>query len=163
MKASMQREKKAKRRTGEKLSHQEKLEARREKDRDRKREKARRNSTTASRRSSPVGSFFFDLISTLLIRSFQVQSPPPMAGKLWGHPRTIGPEPVEYGCIWETENEDRDRREAWERRRGSKKLKKLRAEANSLQRKLRKEAEDARKGTIDPQVRFRVISWLLES
>ena len=62
----MQREKKANRRTGEKLSHLEKLEARREKDRERKREKARRNSTTASRQSSPVGSLFFDLISTFV-------------------------------------------------------------------------------------------------
>ena len=69
MKASMQRERKTNRRTGEKLSHLEKQEARREKDRERKREKARKKCTTASRQSSPVGSLFFNLISTLLIRS----------------------------------------------------------------------------------------------
>ena len=77
-----------------------------------------------------------------------------MAGELWCPPRSIGPEPEEYGCIWETKREDRDRQKAWERRRGSRKLKKLRAEANSRQRELRKEAEDARKEEIDPQVRF---------
>ena len=81
----------------------------------------------------------------------------------WGPPRTVGPDPAEHGCVWETEKEDRDRRESWKGRWGPKELKKLRLEANSLQRRLRTEAEDARKGTIGAQVRFRVISWPLES
>ena len=82
------------------------------------------------------------------------QSPPPLVGELWGPPRSVGPEPEEHGCIWDTKVEDHDREKAWERRQGSKKLKRLRAEANSRQRELRKEAEDARKEKIDPQVRF---------
>ena len=81
------------------------------------------------------------------------QSPPPLVGELWGPPRSLGPEPEEHGCVWDTKVEDQDREEAWERRRGSsKRLKKRRAEANSRQRELRREAEDARKGKISSQV-----------
>ena len=78
-----------------------------------------------------------------------------MVGELWGPHRSIGPEPEEHGCIWDTKVEDHDREKAWERRQGSsKKLKRRRAEANSRQRELRKEAEDARKEKIASQVWF---------
>ena len=63
-----------------------KLETRREKDRDRKREKAKRNSTTASRPSSTVGSSFSDLISTSLTQSLSGASVSPAFGR-----RTLGP------------------------------------------------------------------------
>ena len=82
---------------------------------------------------------------------------------LWGPPRTVGPEPSGHGCAWETKEEVRVRLESRKGLWGTEELKKLRLEANSQQRRLRKEAEDARKEAIGAQVWFWVISLPLES
>ena len=65
--------------------------------------------------------------------------------------------------MWETEEEVRVRLESLKGLWGTKQLKALRLEANSRQRRLRKEAEDARKEAIGAQVWFWVISLPLES
>ena len=116
--------------------------------------KAFKNKPPVPQRTPPVGYFVFYQIRALLTFLFQVPPPLTMVDD-GGHkdpPPAFAPFPTKRGCGLETKKEKSARKKSLKEEWGPEELKGKRQEANAVQRRSRKEAEEARRSDLGPQV-----------
>ena len=100
----------------------------------------------------PAAQVGWPLLDPILFLLFLFQVPPPLP--VADDAGLQGPLPVKFGCSVETKEERTVRRKALKEKWGPFELRLKRQEANTLQRRLRKEAEKARLADLGPQVLF---------